>query len=67
MICEQNERFNLQLRSLLDHIKADWERIRSQDEIKIMREYAVNARIIATLFSCKLNRGFSIAKYANES
>lgn len=53
MICEQNERFNLQLRSLLDHIKADWERIRSQDEIKIMREYAVNARIIATLFSCK--------------
>ncbi|CAL1677744.1 unnamed protein product [Lasius platythorax] len=42
---------NDKLRSLLDHIKADWERIRSQDEIKIMREYAVNARIIASLFS----------------
>ncbi|XP_050445512.1 odorant receptor 42a-like isoform X2 [Cataglyphis hispanica] len=40
-----------QLRSLLDHIKADWERTRSQDEIKIMREYAASARIITTLFS----------------
>ncbi|KAL6441774.1 hypothetical protein ACFW04_003694 [Cataglyphis niger] len=44
---------NDKLRSLLDHIKADWERTRSQDEIKIMREYAASARIITTLFSCK--------------
>ncbi|KAF3054383.1 Odorant receptor 192 [Nylanderia fulva] len=39
-----------QLRILLDHIKADWERVTSQDEIKIMQKYAVNARIITILF-----------------
>lgn len=53
MICEQNEHFNLQLRILLDHIKVDWKRITSQDEIKIMQGYAVNARIITILFFSK--------------
>lgn len=41
---------NNKLRILLDHIKVDWKRITSQDEIKIMQGYAVNARIITILF-----------------
>ncbi|XP_029166100.1 uncharacterized protein LOC114936918 [Nylanderia fulva] len=44
---------NHKLRILLDHIKADWERVTSQDEIKIMQKYAVNARIITILFISK--------------
>jgi len=62
MTCEWNECFNLQLKSLLDHIKADWERTRSRNDIKIMRKYAASARLITILFSCKWNHGLRIAE-----
>ncbi|XP_025262515.1 uncharacterized protein LOC112637307 [Camponotus floridanus] len=48
---------NDKLKSLLDHIKIDWERTRSRNDIKIMRKYAASARLITILFSCKWNHG----------
>ncbi|GAB1867914.1 Odorant receptor [Camponotus japonicus] len=51
---------NDKLKSLLDHIKADWERTRSRNDIKIMRKYAASARLITILFSFYVMMGVSV-------